>query len=162
MDRDIWRPYATRLLAGLHADGLVGRLELERAYWAYPRQGFRILDRTGVAANDNVLEVGTATGQLTGMLGELAGSRGKVFSLEPDPELVEATRHLLSRFDETAPRGIVEADALSWKPGAIPSADCSETVRCCLSRIGSRASALQIASTCSARAKLSSRATTTR
>jgi protein-L-isoaspartate O-methyltransferase len=84
---------------------------------ARPSLVFRILDRIGVEAGDNVLQVGTGTGQLTGILGELAGASGGVISLEADAELAGDARHRLARFDQKAPTAIVEADALTWQPG---------------------------------------------
>jgi protein-L-isoaspartate O-methyltransferase len=82
-----------------------------------PSLAFRVLDWLGVNAGDRVLEVGTGTGQLAGMLGELAGSSGRVVSLEADAQLADSAQRRLARSDPRAPTAVVQADALSWKPG---------------------------------------------
>lgn len=77
-----------------------------------------MLELLDVRPGDRVLEIGTGTGHLTALISYLAGARGRVVSLEIDPEVARTARKRLGALLPGASVEIIEADA-----GSLPRPD---------------------------------------
>jgi 16S rRNA (adenine1518-N6/adenine1519-N6)-dimethyltransferase len=70
----------------------------------------QIIAAAQLSPHDNVLEIGTGLGVLTGALAERAGS---VTTLDPDKEMIQISKEVLSRFANIE---YLPEDFLKWEP----------------------------------------------
>ena len=93
--------------------------ELGQNFLMHPQIAERIVDTSGVAPGDTVLEIGPGTGLLTRAL---LSKVGKVIAVETDAELTPVLEETFAKEIEEGKLELLHADIRSFDPSTIPGA----------------------------------------
>jgi len=80
-----------------------------------PSLVFRMIAMLAVHPGERVVEIGTGTGQMAGLLGLIAGADGEVLTLDLDPDLAMTARERLAKFLPQARVTVRHADGGTWQ-----------------------------------------------